>query len=102
MAVPEEPEDCGEVVLRLYHFLDGHLDDDRRSLIQTHLDDCSNCLEAFDFEAELRQVVARRCRDRVPDSLRARVAMAFLQQPGVLPTEGPPGGISPPGGMGAP
>ncbi|MGH9156967.1 MAG: mycothiol system anti-sigma-R factor [Acidimicrobiales bacterium] len=89
----DEADDCNEVVRRLYHYLDGQLDDERRSLIQTHLDDCSGCLEAFDFEAELRQVVARRCRDRVPDSLRARIAMAI--QPPLGPFEGPLGGVRP-------
>lgn len=94
MAASGEPDDCSEVVLRLYHFLDGQLDDERRVLIQVHLDDCSNCLGAFDFEAELRQVVARRCRDRVPDSLRARVALA-IQHPVVPPADGPLGGMRP-------
>jgi len=94
VAATGEHEDCNEVVLRLYHFLDGQLDDERRALIQHHLDDCNNCLGAFDFEAELRQVVARRCRDRVPDALRARVAMA-IQQPLVPPMDGPLGGMRP-------
>ncbi|HVL91969.1 MAG TPA: mycothiol system anti-sigma-R factor [Acidimicrobiales bacterium] len=87
------PDDCNEVVVRLYHFLDGQLDDERRVLIQHHLDDCSDCLEAFDFEAELRQVVARRCRDRVPDSLRVRIFQAIQQPPG--PFDGPFGGLHP-------
>ena len=32
------------------------------------------CLEAFDFEAELRQLLADKCRERVPDGLRERIA----------------------------
>lgn len=72
--------DCGEAVHRLYHYLDGELDDDRRADIETHLDSCSPCLGAFDFEAELRQVIARKCRDRVPDDLRARIAVAIQHE----------------------
>ncbi len=45
--------------------------------IQHHLDDCSPCLAAYDFEAELRLVVRNRCTDQVPDSLRARIAQAI-------------------------
>ncbi|MGH9129480.1 MAG: mycothiol system anti-sigma-R factor [Acidimicrobiales bacterium] len=77
---PEGEEDCSEVVHRLYHFLDGELTEERRSVIRHHLDDCGPCLEAFDFEAELRQVVASRCRDRVPDRLLDRVAAAIQHE----------------------
>lgn len=73
----ESDHGCGEVVHRLYHFLDGELTEERRAAIRAHLDDCGPCLDAFDFEAELRQVVASRCRDRVPDSLRERVATSI-------------------------
>ena len=70
----EDGGDCTDAVHRLYHFLDGELTDQRRGEIQRHLDECPPCLEAFDFEAELRQVVANRCRERVPDGLRERIA----------------------------
>jgi len=64
---------CGEAIDSLYEYIDGELTDDRRQDIRQHLDDCSPCFEAFDFEAELRIVVAQRCRDEVPDALRARI-----------------------------
>ena len=66
--------DCQEAVHTLYHFLDGELTEARRLHIQQHLEACGPCLEAFDFEAELKLVVARCCRDQVPDSLRQRIA----------------------------
>ncbi len=68
---------CEEALHELYHFLDGELDDAKRVEIKRHLDACLPCLEAFDFEAELRTVVAQRCRERVPDSLRLRIAAAL-------------------------
>jgi mycothiol system anti-sigma-R factor len=71
---------CEEALQELYTFLDGELTDARRARITTHLNDCSPCLEVFDFEAELRLVVKHKCRDEVPESLRLRVAeriMAF-------------------------
>lgn len=73
-------DDCGQVLHRLYHFLDGELTEERRAEIRRHLDACEPCLEAFDFEVELRQVVAARCRDRVPEHLRARVAAAIRDE----------------------
>lgn len=75
---------CVDAVQRLYNFLDGELDDDRRSTIRRHLDECKPCLQAFGFEAELRGVIARKCRDQVPDSLRHRVFLAIQGETGPL------------------
>jgi len=72
--------DCSKTLLELYGYLDGQLTEDDRSHIQHHLDDCSPCLEAFDFEAELRQVVRNRCTDTVPEALRARIAQAIAAE----------------------
>ena len=77
-AGPGERTDCQEAIHTLYHFLDGELTEYRRIEIQTHLEGCMPCLEAFDFEAELRIVIARKCRDEVPDSLRERIAKAIM------------------------
>ncbi|HZI37792.1 MAG TPA: mycothiol system anti-sigma-R factor, partial [Acidimicrobiia bacterium] len=57
--------------------LDNELDEASAADVQRHLDECLPCLEAFDFEAELRQVIAMKCRDQVPESLRQRVAEAL-------------------------
>lgn len=66
--------DCNDSLRELYTFLDGELTDDKRATISRHIDECSPCLEAFDFEAELRAVVAKRCHEEVPESLRNRIA----------------------------
>jgi len=78
---PEESElDCNETIERLYHYLDGELTDERRVEIKVHLDECGPCVGAFDFEADLRKVIANRCKDHVPDSLRERVHDAILEE----------------------
>ncbi len=74
--------DCGEALQDLYTFLDGELTDEKRVHITAHLDDCPPCVGAYDFEAELRVVVARRCHDTVPESLRARIAAVIAEQQG--------------------
>jgi len=71
--------ECEEALRTLYTYLDGELTSDRRTAIQRHLSECSPCLEAFDFEAELKTLVARSCRDQVPDSLRYKIAEALAQ-----------------------
>lgn len=72
--------DCNKTLHELYQYLDGQLTDDDRQHIQHHLDDCSPCLGAYDFEAELRTVVRNRCTDQVPESLRARIADAIAAE----------------------
>ena len=72
-------EDCAESLKELYSFLDGELTTERRTHIQVHLDDCLQCYEAFDFEAELRIVISARCKEEVPEDLRSRVADALRQ-----------------------
>ena len=72
--------DCDEAVHQLYHYLDGELTDARRREIAVHLDLCEPCAGAAGFEAELRQVIANRCRDRVPEALLRRVAEAIHEE----------------------
>jgi mycothiol system anti-sigma-R factor len=80
---PETPAgfvDCDETVERLYTYLDGELTEERRVEIVRHLDLCGPCVRAYGFEAELRKVIASRCKDRVPESLMARVAAALAAE----------------------
>jgi mycothiol system anti-sigma-R factor len=79
--VHDHQADCAEVVERLYYFLDGELTVERRAVIQRHLDECSDCIEAFEFEAELRLAVSRGCREQVPDELRTRIARLLNVEP---------------------
>jgi mycothiol system anti-sigma-R factor len=73
--------DCSDALLELYEYLDGELTASRRAVIAQHLTACGECFEAFDFQAELKQVIAHKCRDEVPEALKARVA-------GLLESEG--------------
>ncbi|HEY6318958.1 MAG TPA: mycothiol system anti-sigma-R factor [Acidimicrobiia bacterium] len=69
--------DCEAASHRMYFYLDGELTVWRRWVITRHLDRCPPCAHGFDFEMELRQVIASRCRDRVPEDLKRRVADAL-------------------------
>jgi mycothiol system anti-sigma-R factor len=72
--------DCNEAVHVLYHYLDGELTEERRALIQAHLESCPPCFEGYEFEYELRQVIARKCREQVPEALLSRVADAIKHE----------------------
>jgi mycothiol system anti-sigma-R factor len=75
---PENPntlmDDCEEILRELYPYLDGELSESARLEIQGHLDDCLDCLHVYDFQEELRQVIARKCREQtVPPGLMEKV-----------------------------
>ena len=71
---------CEEAVHELYTYLDGELTEVRREEIRVHLDYCGPCGGAAEFEAELRKVIANRCKDRVPERLIRRVAEAIEEE----------------------
>jgi mycothiol system anti-sigma-R factor len=70
----EHATDCEAALAEIYTFLDGELTEEKRVLIARHLEGCNPCIEAYDFEAELRMVISTRCREQVPESLRVRIA----------------------------
>ena len=51
---------CNETIRELDAFLDGELPDDVRDHIHLHLDSCMDCLQAFDFQAELKLAIRRK------------------------------------------
>jgi mycothiol system anti-sigma-R factor len=69
--------DCQNALHELYGYLDGELTDERRAAIQHHLDGCQPCAEPYDFEAELRNVVRRKCAEQVPASVMAKIRAAL-------------------------
>ena len=69
---------CNETIRELDAFLDGELPDDVRAHIHLHLDSCMDCLQAFDFQAELKLAIRRKCStDELPPGLIGRIEMCF-------------------------
>ena len=69
-----EGPDCRETIRELDTFLDDELSDAARTAIRHHLDGCLDCLQAFDFHAELKQVIAQKCQnDEMPPDLLSRI-----------------------------
>ena len=72
----DDKTDCGVVISEVYLYLDLECSEDRRSLIQKHLDDCSHCLREYGIEHEVKALVARSCGDeRAPKELRERLRL---------------------------
>ena len=73
----DEP-DCAETLSELDVFLDHELSDEARLTIAHHLDGCPDCLSAFDFHAELKQVIGEKCRnEEMPADLLGRIERCF-------------------------
>jgi mycothiol system anti-sigma-R factor len=72
--------DCNETIRELDSFLDGELPDDVRAHIHDHLDSCMDCLQAFDFQAELKLAIRRKCSsDEMPPTLLSKIEYCFTE-----------------------
>lgn len=75
---PCNEPDCSATLRELDVFLDDELSPQARQSIRHHLDDCPDCLSAFDFHAELKQVIGEKCNnDEMPPGLLARIEKCF-------------------------
>jgi mycothiol system anti-sigma-R factor len=80
--------DCDEILREIEAFLDGELTPASKASIQEHLDRCLDCLHVFDFHAELRWVIAQKCREtKVPPGLLDRVRQCLDDPSGAPPPE---------------
>jgi mycothiol system anti-sigma-R factor len=66
-------DDCADYLERIVFFLDNELDEADCSEVRVHLDECGPCLEKYDLQRVVKQVVARSCSESAPDGLRERV-----------------------------
>lgn len=70
--------DCNETLRELETFLDDELSPEAVAHIRGHLDGCVDCQQAFEFHAELRQVVQAKCQhDELPPGLLDRIRGCF-------------------------
>jgi anti-sigma factor (TIGR02949 family) len=70
--------DCDETIRELDAFLDGELPDAVREHIDAHLGGCLDCLQAAEFQTELRAAVRRKCStDEMPPTLLARLRVCL-------------------------
>ena len=72
--------DCRETIRELDAFLDDELSGEVRIHIHLHLSDCVDCLQAFDFQAELKAAIRRKCStEPLPPGLLSRIEKCFNQ-----------------------
>lgn len=82
---------CRETIAELDRFLDGELSEETRAHIHAHLEGCTDCLSAFDFQAELKAAIRRKCSEEtLPPGLLSRIEACFA--PGFGDEIGDPAG----------
>ena len=71
-------DDCEQILRELEPFLDKELSPEAWQSVHAHINGCLDCLHIFDFHAELKQVIRRKCsNDEMPPELLAKIEMCF-------------------------
>ena len=66
--------DCSEVLQRTYEYLDGEMGELDCAKIKVHLEECAHCLDEYDRDELMKQLVRRSCgSDLAPQELRTRI-----------------------------
>jgi mycothiol system anti-sigma-R factor len=65
--------DCERALKEVELYLDGELDPTEVALLRSHLASCAPCGDRADFRRRLKALVATKCGERAPASLRVRV-----------------------------
>jgi mycothiol system anti-sigma-R factor len=65
--------DCEKALESLYLFIDSEIDSASCAEIQSHIDDCSECLTEYDLERLVKSLVSRSCSEVAPEPLRDKV-----------------------------
>jgi mycothiol system anti-sigma-R factor len=65
--------DCEKALKEIELFLDGELPSQAVQEVGAHLKDCPPCGERAEFQRRLKSLLATKCSDEVPVSLRGRI-----------------------------
>lgn len=72
--------DCELILERVHQFLDHELDEASCDAIRAHLDACEQCLDDYDIEMAVKQLVSRCCRgQQAPPQLRVTIVTSITR-----------------------
>lgn len=80
-------EECADFLERIVRLIDNELEEGDCAVVRAHIDTCNPCLERYDLQRAVKQLVARSCSEHAPESLRERVRLQ-LREVKVQITEG--------------
>lgn len=73
---------CGDVVQRLWEYIDGELDADTTAAVWEHLTLCERCFPHYDFQRAFQVFLRQHDRSPVPPELRQKVFTMLLEEEG--------------------
>ena len=75
----DSKEDCVDYIERIVYLIDNELDQADCAVVEMHLRECGPCLEKYDLQKAVKQLVARSCAESAPESLRDRVRLQLRE-----------------------
>ena len=79
MGTEHSKQECADFLERIVYLLDNELDENECALVRMHLEECHPCLETYDLQRTVKQVVARSCSEKAPDTLKERVRVQIRE-----------------------
>ena len=77
----EHETPCGEVLQRVFEYLDGEMADLDCAKIRVHLEECAGCLDEYHQDELLKAIVRRSCAcETAPEDLRSRILASITVQ----------------------
>lgn len=70
---PGVPYECQNAMRKINSALEGPFNEDVRLGIRSELEHCAPCVQAFDFETQLRWTVAEKCAENAPIELKFKI-----------------------------
>ncbi len=70
--------ECDQLLALIHHYLDGGLSQWRHRAITKHIVECPPCAVEHRFHVHYRQVVATKCSEEVPLTVRSRICEALV------------------------
>ena len=79
MSAEHSKQDCADFLDRIVYLLDNELDEADCAIVRMHLEECHPCLETYDLQRTVKQVVARSCSEVAPETLKERVRVQIRE-----------------------
>lgn len=64
---------CDQALGRLFEYLDAELGTPDSVRVREHLEECAPCLDEYDVEVVVKNLVRRCCQESAPEDLRLRI-----------------------------
>ncbi|MGN0063373.1 MAG: mycothiol system anti-sigma-R factor [Nocardioides sp.] len=79
MSHEHDTEDCADFLERIVYLIDNELPEGDCTVVRAHLDGCNPCLEKYDLQVTVKQLVARSCGEEAPAGLLDKVRLQIRE-----------------------